>query len=254
MLTNNLANINTPGFKADQSSIRAFPEMLLQQVRRMDAAGGKASASYLSPVGTLNTGAYLQEVAPNFSQGDLQQTDLNTDIAFWNGSMPVNAEGLSGTVFFVLENPDGGLRYTRNGNFTVDEGGYLTTASGHYVLDETGNRIYLGGTDFTVREDGMVEQNGVPVARLGIAFSENPYALVKRGEGLYEAAEILPSAYNTAGVSFSVRQGYLERSNVDAAQTMTELLSTYRNFEANQKVLQAYDRSMELAANEIGKV
>ena len=75
MLTNNMANVNTPGFKADQSSIRAFPEMLLQRLESTPSPAGN------SEVGAVNTGVYMQESIPRFIQGDLRQTDLPTDLA-----------------------------------------------------------------------------------------------------------------------------------------------------------------------------
>lgn len=257
MLTNNLANMNTPGYKADQSSIRAFPEMLIQQMNKHRIVPMKnRTVPYLANVGPLNTGTYVQDIAPNFKQGDLTETSIRTDFALRDVAMPVTEAGVSGSVFFTLENPEGGVRYSRNGNFTLDENGYLTNGSGWYVLDEAGNRIFLGNDSFLLREDGWLEQNGQPVTRLAVAFSENPYDLRKVGEGYFETdnGQPLPSAYETENALFTVKQGYIERSNVDAAQTMTEMLSAYRTFEANQKVLQAYDRSMDKAVNEIGKV
>ncbi|WAA12154.1 flagellar hook-basal body protein [Fervidibacillus halotolerans] len=257
ILTNNLSNMTTPGFKADQSSIRAFPEMLIQHMNKQPITPTKTiSLPYLSNVGPLNTGTYIQDVTPNFRQGDVRETGIATDFALKDLTMPLTEEGVSSTVFFTLENPDGGVRYTRNGNFTLDEAGYLTNGSGWYVLDEDGNRIQLGNDSFTLREDGWLEQNGIPVTRLGIGFSENPLNLRKVGEGYFETedGQGLPSAYEMENVYFSLEQRALEQSNVDATETMTQLLSSYRTFEANQKVIQAYDRSMDKAVNEIGKV
>lgn len=89
---------------------------------------------------------------------------------------------------------------------------------------------------FTVTEDGWVQQNGQNVARLGIAYAENPNLLTKTSTGLYQMdGGALPSAYANNQVAFSVKQGYIERSNVDAAETMTNMLTAYRSFEANQK-------------------
>src|SRR6185437_4157523 len=90
MLTNNMANINTPGFKADQSAIRAFPEMLLQRFE----SGKENGVPSTRQIGAINTGAYMQEVIPNFVQGDLRQTDRQTDFAL------TDIDG--GTVFFTV--------------------------------------------------------------------------------------------------------------------------------------------------------
>ena len=147
-------------------------------------------------------------------------------------------------------------RYTRNGNLTVNGNGFLTTNSGFYMLDENGDRIQLESDQFTVGENGQIVVDGNAVASLGVGYSDNPNLLVKQGDGLFatEGNVALPDAYEEDNVSFATKQGFLERSNVDASRTMTDMMSAYRAFEANQKVLQAYDRSMEKAANEIGRV
>lgn len=258
MLTNNMSNANTPGYKADQASMRAFPEMLMD---RMDSTSipteKKLSLPFNQRVGTLNTGVYMQETIPSFVQGDLQETGRGMDVALLDGSMPVDEEtGISGSVFLTVEGPDGSPRYTRNGNLTVNGNGFLTTNSGFYILDENGDRIQLESDQFTVGENGQIVVDGNAVATLGVGYSDNPNLLVKQGDGLLatEGNTALADAYDEPNVSFATKQGFLERSNVDASRTMTDMMSAYRAFEANQKVLQAYDRSMEKAANEIGRV
>lgn len=257
MLTNNMANANTPGFKEDQSSVRAFPEMLLERIGSHTIPTEKGlNLPIHSQIGHLSTGVYMQEAAPKFLQGDIQQTQRNTDIALVDGTMPLNNEnGVKGTVFFTVTNSDGALRYTRNGNFTLDGQGFLTTPQGFYVLDENNNRIQLNSENFTANENGTIMENGQQVARIGIGFAENPYTLIKEGDGLFRKdGQPLGNAYNEGGVNFAMQQGFIEGSNVDSSRTMTEMMSAYRSFEANQKVLQAYDRSMEKAVNEIGRI
>ncbi|WP_406686075.1 flagellar hook-basal body protein [Rossellomorea vietnamensis] len=258
MLTNNMSNANTPGYKADQASMRAFPEMLMD---RMDSTSipteKKLSLPFNQRVGALNTGVYMQETIPSFVQGDLQETGRGLDVALLDGSMPVDEEtGVRGSVFLTVEGPDGSPRYTRNGNLTVNGNGFLTTNSGFYMLDENGDRIQLESDQFTVGENGQIVVDGNAVATLGVGYSDKPNQLVKQGDGLFatEGNAALPDAYAEDNVSFAAKQGFLERSNVDASRTMTDMMSAYRAFEANQKVLQAYDRSMEKAANEIGRV
>jgi flagellar basal-body rod protein FlgF len=258
MLTNNMSNANTPGYKADQASMRAFPEMLMD---RMDSTSipteKKLSLPFNQRVGALNTGVYMQETIPSFVQGDLQETGRGLDVALLDGSMPVDEEtGIRGSVFLSVEGPDGSPRYTRNGNLTVNGNGFLTTNSGFYMLDENGDRIQLESDQFTIGENGQIVVEGNAVATLGVGYSDNPNLLVKQGDGLFasEGNAALPDAYEEDNVSFATKQGFLERSNVDASRTMTDMMSAYRAFEANQKVLQAYDRSMEKAANEIGRV
>lgn len=258
MLTNNMSNASTPGFKADQSTMRAFPEMLLKHYDKQYIPTEKGLTLPLNrTVGPINTGVYMQEAIPAFTQGDLRETNINTDIALYDLSMPYNEEnGKNGTIFYTVQNANGDLRYTRNGKFTLDFEGYLTTGSGLYVLDDNGERILLSNDQFTVNENGYIfDENGY-TSRLGIRYAANPYRLVKEGDGLYRAenAGDLVNAYNLDDVRFTTKQGFEERSNVDVGRTMTDLLTAYRAFEANQKVLQAYDKSMEKAANEIGRI
>ncbi|MCA1055132.1 flagellar hook-basal body protein [Rossellomorea aquimaris] len=257
MLTNNLANANTPGYKADQASLRAFPEMLLEQ---MGSTSIPTENNLTLPnnqrVGYLNTGVYMQETTPNFLQGDVQETGRKADIALINGRMPVDEDtGVTGSVFLTVEGTDG-PRYTRNGNLTVNGNGFMTTNSGYYVLDENGERIQLETDDFKVGETGNILVGDTVAVRLGIGYSDNPNTMIKQGDGLYTTEGNVPlgNAYEEDGVIFTTKQGFLERSNVDASRTMTDMMTAYRAFEANQKVLQAYDRSMEKAANEIGRV
>lgn len=259
MLSNNIANANTPGYKADQSTIRSFPNMLMSSIQKTGAASlqNGFNPSNMQQIGDLGTGVYMQETLPNFLQGSIVETESNTDVALLDGDLPVNPQtGKQGAVFFKVQTADNRQAYTRNGNFTIDGQGFLTTARGEYVLDENNNRIALQNNDFTLKSTGEIIVNGQQVGRLGVAYSNQPNALEKQDNGLYFTADNqdLPNAYNANGVTFTMQQGFTESSNVDSAQTMTTMMEAYRVFEANQKVLQAYDRSMDKAVNEIGKV
>ncbi|SFB04181.1 MULTISPECIES: flagellar hook-basal body protein [unclassified Bacillus (in: firmicutes)] len=257
MLTNNMANANTPGFKADQASLRAFPEMLLQKMDKYSIPTENGlNLPYNKTIGPINSGVYVQDIAPNFLQGDLQQTDKKTDVSLLDVVMPANQDGATGSVFFTVQHPSGASRYTRNGNFTLDHAGFLTTGSGLFVLDDRGQKIQLSSDQFSINEAGVLTGANGEQARLGIGFSQDPNRLIKEGDGLFRTEDGTPltNAFNEQGAQFKLQQGFLERSNVDASRTMTDMLTAYRAFEANQKVLQAYDRSMEKAANEIGRV
>ena len=257
LLTNNLANAETVGYKEDQASVRAFPEMLLNSYENEKIPVEKSfNISKLRSVGAINTGVYLQEAIPSFAQGNIKETGHRTDLALIDAHLPIDTEsGEAGTVLFIVESANGTL-YTRSGNFTLDGSGYLTTASGQYILDENGGRIRLRSENFTVTPEGYIVEDGQQAARLGAAFSASPQdELIKEGNGLYRLnGGELPSAYETEDVSFTIRQGAVEQSNVDSSKTMTELMMAYRTFEANQKIIQAYDKSMDKAVNEIGRV
>ncbi|WP_110112591.1 flagellar hook-basal body protein [Bacillus sp. CGMCC 1.16541] len=257
LLTNNLANANTPGFKADQSSLRAFPEMLLQRLESKDVPVQNAFRLPMQQtVGSIHAGVYMQETIPNMAQGDMQQTGRLTDIALLERAVPVDESGQKGALFFAVEGNNNELNYTRNGNFTIDAAGFLTTTDGRYVLSETNERIQLQGENIRVNEAGTIFEGNTQVARLNVAYANDLSNIVKRGNGLYqtEDGQPLPSAIGNNTIAYDIQQGFLERSSVDTSQTMTEMLTAYRAFEANQKVMQAYDRSMEKAVSEIGRV
>lgn len=257
MLTNNLANANTPGYKAEQSTIRSFPEMFLSRLESTHIPtehGMRLNGQ--SPVGALSTGVYMQETIPSWIQGQLRETELTTDFALVERQLPQDAEtGIQGAILFRLEHENGAERYTKNGNFTLDANGFLTNPTGHYVLDQNGERIALQNDDFQLTETGVIMEGGNAVATVGVAYAQNPDALLKQDHGLFatEDGENLLAANEVDGVTYSIQQGFLEGSNVDTGRAMTDMLAAYRAFEANQKVLQAYDRSMEKAV-EIGRI
>ncbi|MHA6259008.1 flagellar hook-basal body protein [Sporosarcina sp. CAU 1771] len=258
LLTNNMANANTPGFKADQSVVRSFPEMYLSNINttKIPTEQGLNSKG-ARPIGALSTGVYIQETLPLFTQGQLRETQIPTDVALVDGVLPTDVDtGISGAIFFTVENENGGQMYTKNGNFVLDAQGFLTSPTGHYLLDTNGQRIQLQNDDFEVTNQGDIVEGNAVTATLGIAYSGRPDTLLKQGNGMFvtEDGENLADAGATPGVTYSMQQGFLEGSNVDAARAMTDMLTAYRAFEANQKVLQAYDRSMEKAVNEIGRI
>ncbi|EZH66260.1 flagellar basal body rod protein FlgC [Bacillaceae bacterium JMAK1] len=240
VLNDNLANVTTPGYKADHASVRAFPNMLIQAM----------NTNSRQPIGELNTGVYMQERTADFRQGDLRETNVGTDIALLQGIVG------EGSLLFVVSDDDGEPVYTRNGNFTVDGNGYLTTSNGNRVLGTDGEPLLVTNEWFSVNDMGtVVDHVGEEVGQINIAYAEDHHDLVKAGEGLlrYNDGE-LPSAVEDDALTYVLQQGFLEQSNVDPLQTMTELMSAHRLYEANQTILQAYDQNMQRAANDIGKL
>ncbi|MFZ4451803.1 flagellar hook-basal body protein [Salibacterium aidingense] len=254
-LSDNMSNINTPGYKEDQGSNRTFPEMLIQ-AQNLDHVPGRRS----TPIGELATGVYMQDRSQNFSQGDLRETENQTDAALWQEALPEGEEGEPGALFFRAVNADGEERYTRNGNWAVDGQGFLTTSQGNYVLGEDGDPLNVGNENFTIAADGTVtDEEGEETGQLAVAYAENANDLVKEGGGLLrlegeEEGAVLPSAIGNEEIDYQVNQGFLERSNVDPGETMTQLMNSYRIFESNQRMLQTYDQSMQRAANDIGRL
>lgn len=226
VLTNNLANLETPGFKKDSVSSRSFNDVLIYSMNNPD--------SKVRPVGPLTYGSHLDEVTTSFAQGTPEQTGQNTDLA------------LLGDGFFVVETT-AGLRYTRAGNFQVSVNGYLCTADGNYVRNTAGGRVYVGTDDFTVAANGTVT-SAYGSSRLQIVGFADPKTLQKVGGNLYSS-----TAAPTASTA-SVQQGSLEMSNVDMSQEVVNMIEVQRNYEINQRIVNMFNDSLQKTVNEVGKV
>jgi flagellar basal-body rod protein FlgF len=264
ILTNNLANANTPGYKQDLSVLRAFPAQLIKAMEKgytMD--NGTNVPSGQTTIGTLNTGVYTQEGIPSFTQGALRETGNTTDFSLLTESLPINPDTQEkGTVVFAVRLDNNEVRYTQNGQFTVDDAGYLTTAEGHNVLNQNLQPIQVNSKEFEVLDNGQVAlEDGTTTNRLWLGYTPDPKQFVKEGQGLMHwggdvqgTPQFVDNVALLNNTGPLVKQGFVEQSNVDLTQTMTEMMSTYRGFEANQKVIQAYDRNMEKTVNEIGRI
>ncbi len=257
MLTNNLANANTPGFKGDQTVLRSFPDQLIK------AMGTSKTQSPGHFVGRLSTGVYAQEGVPSFAQGALKSTGNPTDFALMDDLLPVNPiTQKRGSLLFAVELPNNEVRYTKSGQFSIGSDGLLKTVEGYNVLDADLAPIQVDNTNFTIDPDGTITlENQNEANSLWIGYTDNPQQLVKEGHGLFrwegpdaQTPQLASEVPFLANANSFVQQGFIESSNVDLTQTMTDMMNAYRGFEANQKVIQAYDRNMEKAANEIGRV
>ncbi|MBB6691723.1 flagellar hook-basal body protein [Cohnella xylanilytica] len=267
-VTNNIANLNTPGYKGTSSVNRAFPEMLLSVM------GGENPPK--APIGKINTGVFAEENLIALMQGDMMETDRSQDMAlisdilvngttFDESGKSVDANGnvtYQPQAFFTVGTPDGGQRYTRNGSFRTTEDGTLINSDGLPVLGANGQPIVVQGTwdNISVSPDGRLldKTTNAPLAgnpRLLLTRVDNPNDLIREGNGLFRyAGQPGGIAQVQAGERVEIRQGFLERSNVDSSQSMVDMMAALRAYQANQKVVQFYDRSLDKAVNEVGKV
>jgi flagellar basal-body rod protein FlgF len=259
-LTNNLANAETPGYKQDASLIRSFPEMLLERIRDQENGSTKTPE-----IGTLSMGVYNQETLPLFSQGSLVSTNMPYDLAIQDTQLaPIleNNQVIKPSAFFAVQTADGGFQLTRNGHFTVNSNGQLTTAEGDLVLGANGAPIagveLLSG-NVAIKENGDIIANADDPARatrigsVGMVVVNNPNQLIKTGNGNYQLEGADATMITGAPAGVQIKQKMLEQSNVDTAQTITQMMTNMRLYEANQKVLQAYDKTLE-QLNTIGRV
>jgi flagellar basal-body rod protein FlgF len=250
VLSNNLANVDTPAYKKDTTIMKAFPEMLIRRVND-DGVRVLPIGSYdLMPViGKLGTGVEVNEVYTRFTQGSFKQTDNSFDLA------------LEGKGFFSVMT-DHGERYTRNGSFLVDRDGFMVTKDGWRVLGENGP-IQIKKNNFMVDEDGNVFENAeyagdplrlVRLDRLKIVEFPKPRYIKKEGESLYRETEYSEPSFVMQDGRPKVRQGFLESSNVNPVVEMVNLIEVHRTYEANQKMIQAHDNALGRVINEVGRV
>lgn len=237
-MTNNLANANTVGYKKEGATSQSFDSVLALKIK--DESIGLQNVKRL---GYNNPGVKIGENYTDYTQGSFRVTDNTYDLA------------LAGEGFFAIEftNKAGetSTMYTRAGQFTLNREGYLVTEDGDYVLDTQNRRIQLNTLiDSRIRDDGTISQNGVDVARIQVADFEDYNYLEKYGETYYRPIE---GATRIDGAA-EVKSGYLEMANVQIVSEMVNLISITRAYESNQKIIQTYDSSLEIAVSQIGKL
>ena len=238
VISNNLANVSTNGFKRGHA---VFEDLMYQNLRQVGSAGSEQSQL---PTG-LQVGLGVRTVATtrSFSQGSLQQSANNLDVA------------IKGNGFFQVTMPDGSNGYTRDGSFQVDAQGRMVTASGHPVAG--GVTIPQNAQSVTVGADGVVSvilpgsTQPTPAGTITLANFVNPAGLEPRGQNIYSesAASGAPNVGNpTSNGLGSLMQGYVETSNVNVVQELVTMIQTQRAYEMNSKAVQTSDQMLQKLA------
>jgi len=220
--SNNLANLNTTGFKKEALHFNQILDSQFALANQIDNESDIAN---------------VEDVMINYSQGELRATNNPLDVA------------IDGKGFFAIQTPDG-ERYTRNGNFKILENGQLVTAEGNPVLGMSKTIELLPG-EVKINEKGEILQNGVLVDQLKIVNFEEPYPLQKQGEGLFNLTKNAVETNNENNVT--IHQGYLEESNVNPIAEMVKLITISKIFQAGQRSIQNQDRTLEKLVNSVGK-
>ncbi|RYG61244.1 MAG: flagellar basal-body rod protein FlgG [Alphaproteobacteria bacterium] len=233
VLSNNIANLNTTGFKQGQA---AFSDLIYQN--RIGVGAITSSAGTLAPTGLqIGLGVNIGSVYRIMQQGAINQTSNPLDLA------------MSGRGFFRVTMPDGSTSYTRDGSFQLNQDGQLVTKDGFTV--DPAITVPTNATDFTVTNLGIVSAkvDGV-VTELGtitVSMFVNEAGLESLGDNYYReteasgaAADVNPSE-DGAG---TIRQGALESSNVDAIESITRLITAQRAYELNSKIITAADQML----------
>jgi flagellar basal-body rod protein FlgG len=233
VIANNLANVNTTGFKKDGVAVRSFPELLVMRLN--DTKNGQ--------VGTLSRGTVIDEIKTYHGGGPIVSTNRGLDVALPNEGM------------LVLQTPEG-ERYTRNGSLDVGSDGYLVNTDGYPVLGENG-LIYVDLTGMSagslqINEDGQVLVGGQVVDRLRLVAADDTRQLQKQGGSLYALADQQAQLNDVA--DYRLKVGFLESSNVNPISEMVDLITAMRSFEAGSRMVQAYDSTLDRAVNDIAKI
>jgi len=235
IISNNLANANTVGFKMDQGHMKLIDSADLPSQSAADPADLATSRAHLF---WNNFSVYTDH-----SNGALKQTDNDFDLA------------LVGKGFFSVQRPDG-VHYTRKGDFTLNSEGVLVTGNGWPVLGEGGEITVRSKENphkyarFAVDGQGNVSVDGKQVDTLRIVDIAEFNQLSKTGDTLFK-----PPADGAAEVKVEdvkVSQGFIELSNVDSVKMMTEMIEVLRGYESYQKVIQSVDETYSQAINQIG--
>ncbi len=225
--SNNLANANTAGFKKDVAVTKDFANILITRVND----GEEAPA-----IGRMGTGVIVDEVVTTYTGGSIRTTGNAFDLA------------IEGRGFFAVQTPQG-LRYTRNGTFAKSIRNQLVTSDGYQVLGENGP-IMINGNKMSVDENGRVIVDDEVVGQLRMEEFADEKQLSKEGSSLFAAAQG-EQGQQAAG---RVVQGALEMSNVNVVGEMVNLITNYRSYEINAKVVRSHDDLLGKAANDIAKL
>lgn len=221
IISHNLANADTVGYKRELAVTRPFSTYFLE-------AGANASR------GT--------------NPGITKATDFTIGVPRHTGN-PLNLV-IEGDGYFAVESPQGTL-YTRQGNFALDAAGHLVTTDGYRVAGE-GGALRLTSDQPRIDKEGVIWEAGEMVGRLEIARFSDSRQLEKLGNGLFRAGAAVPLPQTT--MAPGLRQGFIETSNVNGMSEMVDLIATMRQLEGGQKVIQGYSEMLDLAIQTIADI
>ena len=246
MKSNNIANTNTSGYKRDMSVKRSFPNMLISRINDGETLGPMGPEVDFQPViGQLGTGVLFEETVKDFSQGPLIETGNTLDLA------------LEGDGFFNVLGPGDEVHYTRQGALTLLGDGTLVNQQGYPILGTEGVIQLTGEEEITVDTSGAVYEGDEFIDLLAFSTFDNPQGLTRAGENLLGETDesgppidVMADEEDMEGLS--VRQGFVESSNVSAVKEMTGMINALRAYESNQRSIQGHDETLERAVNQIG--
>jgi len=228
VIANNVANVNTAGYRADRASFSEFLAGAQQNPEAVSLNG--------QPAPRVDHFVHIDSVTHDHMDGVLKLTGNPLDMA------------LSGDGFFVVQTP-AGERLTRAGSFMLRANGVLSTTDGHQVLGDNGRPITLDSAkNVQVSADGVIQNDGKFAGRLKLLRVEDPAQLEKESATLFKPAE----GARLAKADVTITQGHIEASNVNAVAGINELITVNRSFDALQRVIETFQKLDERTARELG--
>ena len=237
IISNNLANSATVGYKEENVTNQSFKQMLAVKIR--DGSNGYVD----EPIGTMSLGVKIGETYMNWGQGSLRETDKTYDIA------------IEGKGFFKIKvmDKDGNeeIMYTRNGQFTITADGHVVDFDGNYLQGSGGDlQIPTDASDIAIKSDGSVYADGQLIDKIELADFEDYNYLKLYGENMYRAEDGATPKASTA----TMLQGFTEQSNVNVIDEMVSMITITRAYEAGQKMIKTQDELLRKAVNDVGSV
>ncbi|MBS0611938.1 MAG: flagellar basal-body rod protein FlgG [Proteobacteria bacterium] len=241
VISNNLANVNTTGFKKGRA---AFQDLVYQNIRQV---GAQSSQNTQYPTGlTLGTGVRIAATEKIYEQGSISQTHNSLDVA------------ITGRGFFQVTLPDGTLAYTSDGSFKMDAQGNLVTANGYAISPAI--TIPSNAQSITIGNDGVVSVTTLgtsaptQVGQIQLADFISPSGLQPRGDNLLvESVASGAPQVGTPGTNGlgTVQQGSLETSNVNVVEELVSMIETQRAYEMNSKAISTTDQMLQYLTNNV---
>ncbi len=230
VIANNMSNVATAGFKTDRYTFSTFQEVMWERVGNMDRIyTDLGEQSWITAPSKLYT---------DYQQGAIEETGQPLDFA------------IEGDGFFALETPDGERVYTRNGNFSLDNEGFLWLSGYGRVLNAQGNPIQPV-TDHIKADDfgGMFTEEGGFLGRVGVFRFEDNGALEKNDYGFFVSEN-----EGQAVMDVKVHNGYVERANIDLVEQMTSMIAAERAYQSAAEVTKIYDDVMKKSTEDVGRL
>ncbi len=225
-IANNLANLNTTGYKRQETIESEFGQELIKRIDHQK-----------TDIGSMGSGAFVSGIADDFTSGAYQETGNSLDLA------------ISGEGFFAVQTAQG-VKYTRNGEFTINNQNQIVNQNGDPLLGQNG-AIQLPEQGDIVIEDNNVLVNGFEIDTIELVGFENHEGLIREGDTMFTAGPDVGAEFVAEGL---IEQGFLEGSNVNPIEEMTRMIETNRSYEADQKAIQAHDDTLDAAINRVGRI